>query len=258
MKYIIYGANRVAEDFIYIFDNLNILYIIDDIEDIDNFCKHRVETMQYALSDNAYDQIIICDFDKSMKEEVLQKNGLIYGKDYLYEEDFFTQLDEVFIPQDRKIAIWGTGNMSKFLLEHNLPWKIDIFIDSYRKQELLNNIAVYLPNNISDWKEYYIIIAIAKNEEIQEYLSGHGLIKNIDFIDYKDFLELPSIMLRQTIFDKSCYDLKCKTVLNHLEFLANEIAINCCPSLVSQGIGNVLDKNGIYFISIYEGEILMF
>lgn len=243
MKYIIYGANRVSKDFIYIFNNLNILYIIDDIDNIDNFCNYHVKTVQFALKDNTYDQIILCDFDKSIKEEKLKKNGLTYGKDYLYEEDFFSQLDDISIPKDRKIAIWGIGNMCKFLLKHNLPWKADIFIDSYGTQKFFNNTPIYQPNDISNWKNYYIIIAVAKDEEIQNELSKYGLTKDIDFINYKKFLELPSIMLRQTIFDKSYYDLKCKTVLNHLEFLVDGMAINCCPSLISQGLGNALDKS---------------
>lgn len=243
MKYIIYGVNRVSKDFIYIFNNLKILYIIDDIDSIDNFCNYRVETLQYALTDSEYDQIIICDFNKSIKEEKLQKNDLIYGKDYLYEEDFFSQLDDISIPKDRKIAIWGIGNMCKFFLKYNLPWKVNAFIDSYVGQEFFEDIPVYLPNDIFDWKKYYIIIAVAKDEEIHNYLLKHGLIKNVDFINYKDFLELPSILLRQTIFDKSCYDLKCKTTLKHLEFLVNGMTINCCPSLISQGLGNALDKS---------------
>ncbi len=56
MDYILYGDNRIAKDFRYLFDDLNIISVSDDIESI--------------LSDYCYDQIIICDFDKSQKEGI--------------------------------------------------------------------------------------------------------------------------------------------------------------------------------------------
>ena len=61
MDYILYGDNRIAKDFRYLFDDLNIISVSDDIESI--------------LSDYCYDQIIICDFDKSQKEGKLKKRG---------------------------------------------------------------------------------------------------------------------------------------------------------------------------------------
>ena len=134
MDYILYGDNRIAKDFRYLFDDLNIISVSDDIESI--------------LSDYCYDQIIICDFDKSQKEGKLKKRGLVYGKNYVYEEDFFSSLDSVSIPKDRKIAVWGTGNKCKFLLSHNLPWEPDLFIDSYKKQDTLMNVPVAAPGNI--------------------------------------------------------------------------------------------------------------
>ena len=137
MKYIIYGINRVSKDFIYIFNNLEILYFVDSYYDSDHFLGYCVKNMESMLADTLSDQkqIILCDIDKSVKEKKLQEHGLIYGRDYLYEEDFFTQLDDLKIPCDKKIAVWGTGNMCQFLLNHNLPWKTDVFIDTYKKQE---------------------------------------------------------------------------------------------------------------------------
>ena len=107
MKYIICGKNRVAKDFMYMFENLDILGIVDDVD--------------LAIEDNAHDQIILCDFDKTEKEKRLQQRGMAYGKDYVYEEDFLGFLDPVMLPKDRKLAVWGTGNMCQFLLKHKLP-----------------------------------------------------------------------------------------------------------------------------------------
>ena len=94
MKYIIYGINRVTKDFTYIFNNLDILYLADDFVKAENIWGYKVRSLEDALKDSSYDKIILCDFDKSKKEETLKKKGLSYGQDYLYEEDFFSELDE--------------------------------------------------------------------------------------------------------------------------------------------------------------------
>lgn len=77
MKYIIYGNNRVAKDFKYIFEHLNILEFVDNINRL------------IKLITDYHAQIIICDFDKLKRTNDLQKVGLVYGKDFFYEEDFF-------------------------------------------------------------------------------------------------------------------------------------------------------------------------
>lgn len=243
MKYVIYGANRITKDFIYIFKNLNILYIVDDNKKLEKICNFPVNKIENLLTDKSYDKIILCDFNKEVKEKNLQDFGFIYGKDYLYEEDFFYQLDDIFIPNNRKIAVWGTGNRCKFLLKYNLPWNIDIFIDSYKKQENIYNIPIYTPDEITNWEDYYIIIAVEKDKDIQNYLLNHGLIENEDFISYMKILNLPSILLRQTIFDQSYYDLKCNTMQSHLEILPDGCTRSCCTTFVSQGLDNIFDKN---------------
>lgn len=50
MKYIIYGVNRVAKDFLYIFDSLEIVYFIDTDSDRTDFLGYPVHDIAYALS----------------------------------------------------------------------------------------------------------------------------------------------------------------------------------------------------------------
>ncbi len=245
MKYIIYGINRAAKDFTYIFNDLEILYLTDDTVEPDSILwgKYPVRCMEDALADSSYDQIIICDFEKAEKERRLQERGLVYQKDYLYEEDFFAELDEISIPDNRKIAVWGTGKMCGFLLENNLPQKVEVFIDTYKQQDVFRSRPVLSPNEIKDWTQYYIIIAVADDCEIRNRLSGLELQEYRDYIGYKEFLALPSMLLRQTLFDQSYYDLKCSTMLNHLEILAGGETRSCCTTFVSQGLDNIFDKN---------------
>ena len=107
MKYIIYGINRMAKDFMYIFEELDILYLTDDDVQSGTFIwgGHPVRSMKDALTDTSYDRIIICDFEKTEKENRLLARGLVYGENYVYEEDFFDSLDTMPLPEDRKIAI---------------------------------------------------------------------------------------------------------------------------------------------------------
>ena len=250
MKYIIYGINRIAKDFLYIFDELDILYLTDDDAEQGKtiWGGRSVRKLEDALTDTSYDRIIICDFKKAEKEKKLQDKGLVYGQDYVYEEDFFAELDDISIPdgkktEDRKIAVWGTGNMCHLLLKKNLPWKIEAFIDSYKTQESFIGQPVISPDEITDWRQYYIIIAVEADCEIRNMLCAQGLNERLDFMGYKEILALPSVLLRQTLFDRSYYDLKCSTMCNHLEILEDGATRSCCTTFVSQGLDNVFEKS---------------
>lgn len=243
MKYIIYGVNRVAKDFLYIFKDLDILYLTDDVTERGNFCGYPIQGLEEALVDTSYAQIILCGFDKKQKEKILQKRGLLYGQDYIYEKDFFTQLDECSIPSDRKILVWGTGKLCRFLLEQELSFAVGAFIDSYKKSDHFMGKPVYFPDEIIDWKQYYIIVAVGKAEEIFEALLGYGLVEGRDFIGYQNIVYRPSDMLRKTIFDPSCYTLECNTMFNHLEILDQGNTRCCCTTFVKPNLGNILEKS---------------
>lgn len=244
MKYIVYGVNRVTKDFLYIFDRLEILYVTDDADTTEKVWNgYPVKNIEDALKDDIYDQIILCDFDKRQKEEKLQKNGLIYGQDYVYEEDFFAELDDVSIPADRKVLIWGTGQMCRLLLEQDLPFPVEGFIDSYKKNDVFMDRKVLFPSEIQDWRTYYVIVAVDRAQEVYEELAGYGMIKDQDFISYQKIAYLPSKMLRKTIFDRSCYNLECNTMLNHLEILDYGNTRCCCTTFVRPDIGNILEKS---------------
>ena len=64
MKYIIYGVNRVAKDFLYIFDSLEIVYFIDTDSDRTFFFGYLVLDLAYALNNQVFDQLFICFFAK--------------------------------------------------------------------------------------------------------------------------------------------------------------------------------------------------
>lgn len=54
MKYIIYGINRTAKDFTYIFDDLEILYLIDDNVEPGKVSLGQVSCAVYGSSPGGY------------------------------------------------------------------------------------------------------------------------------------------------------------------------------------------------------------
>lgn len=243
MEYIIYGANRVAKDFMYIFDEMKILYLIEDDYPSQVFQGYEVKNLEEALSGKSYDKIILCDFDKRLKEAKLRERGLERGKDYLYEEDFFTGLDEFQIPPQRKIAIWGTGQMADAFSKWNNNYQITAYFDNYKSTDTFRGIPVIQPGQVTDWKEYFIIVAVAKDNDIRNQLQSSGLKEKEDFVSYQKIIGQPSHMLRQTIFDRAYYNLDCRTMLNHLEIFHDGDTRCCCTTFVTQNMDNIMEKS---------------
>lgn len=241
MNYIIYGINRVTRDFIYMFNNLDIKYLTDNEVFTTSQWGFDVLELQYALKDNSYDKIIICDFEKKNKVEYLQSIGLKHGKHFLLEEDFFIQLDDFALPDSKPIAVWGTGNMAQKLMDEAVNFAPDIFIDSNKNKERFCDKKVYSPDEIR-LKDYYIVIAIAKSAEVRSFLESYSLKEYEDFCSFHAVLGRPSEMLRKTIFDDKYYELECHTMLNHLEVLNSGATRCCCTTFVAQDMDNILSK----------------
>lgn len=234
-KYIIYGSNRVAKDFLYIFNNLNIVaYLNDDVE-----TEHIRKTI--VTHDSA--QIIVCDFEHTLKENTLIQLGLKRGTDYLLEEDFFESLDNIHVPQDKECYIWGTGKMAGYFLGEGPKLHIDGFIDSNESIENFEGYKVFRPDYLKERKNSFVIVAVAKNREIVKFMHELGKKDNIDFCIYDKLIGQPSRMLRKTIFDRSRYEIECHTMLNHLEILAEGNTRCCCTTFVDQSLGNITQES---------------
>lgn len=73
---------KLTEDFKYIFkDFLDIQEICILADDSNNFNKK-------------YDNLICCTYDKKYAKSILSSHNLNYGKDYLWDEDYFPLLDD--------------------------------------------------------------------------------------------------------------------------------------------------------------------
>lgn len=241
MKYILYGANRVAKDFLYMFEDLQIVYFIDDEYEGRMFLGYPVARPAELNKRMTEEQIILCDFDKTKKETRLLEMGLVYGKDYLYEEDFFDRLDSFVIPKERKIAIWGIGRIAGQFCNAHPEYDPETFIDSRPKEETYRNKRVVLPKEIDDWTDRFVIVCVAKDEEIKEWLAESGLKESRDYVSYQKLTGIPSKLLKETIFDRAYYDLECNTMRNHLEIFHGGNTRCCCTTFVEQNLDNMMD-----------------
>jgi len=243
MRYAIYGANRIAKDFMYIFDFVEIGMIFRDFYEsyyIDNYECYPIDEMLFHREE--FDKLLICDYEKQKKHDYLESKGLIYNIDFIYEEDLFYLLDEEVINVGgREIILWGTGDYASKFLEWNRDYTIAYYVDSFKKG-MFNGKEIVKPGDIDEWNKYYIVVAVAKNDNIFEFLKEIGLKEGTDYCVSHQMMNCPSQMLRETIFDKRYYDLECKTMLNHLEVCRSTLHC-CCTTFLSYSIGNAKDKS---------------
>lgn len=238
-QYMLYGINRVSKDFIYIFDEIiDIVGIVDNYGEKEDFAGKKVYK-ESILNERQY-KIIICDFDKRKRERSLINFGYRYKEDYFYEEDFFRLLDSWNIPENRDIAVWGMGKIGSSFIERHPDLKIKYYIDCKEQEN------AYLPEQINNWKSIFVIITTAKWMEIADYLEKKGLAEGVDFVPYYQLENMPSELLKKTIFDQSCYDLQCETMLNHLEVLNQGNTSCCCTTFMDNRLGEVLHSDNIW------------
>lgn len=242
MGYIIYGINRVARDFIYIFKDLDIRYIVDNKIACDTIWGLPAFEISELNMQSISDQIIICDFNCLDKIAYLIKRGLSHGKDYFLAEDFFKSLDSFNLPDDKEIAVWGTGKMAQKLMDESEDFNPDIFIDSNKREDTFRGRKVFFPEEIA-LNNYFIVVAVAKSSEIYDELESIGMKERENFCSFQAILGRPSELLRRTIFDQSYFELECHTMLNHLEILNNGATRCCCTTFVAQDMDNILSGN---------------
>jgi len=246
MRYAIYGVNRVAKDFMYIFESINIVCFFED-ESVE---KSWIDIPVYRTSNiqdmnKLYDQIIICDFEKKTKKERLEHIGLKYGKDFVYEEDFFSSLDNYILnPSQKKIVVWGAGRRAEKMNAFFGINEIEFFVDSKVQGDYWKNSGkrILQPQQVGNWKDYFIVVTTAKSDSIISFLCEHGMKEYEDYCSLYELLTQPSWMLRKTIFDRSCYNVECQTIFNHIELNQSGELMCCCVPFVIGRIGSI--ENG--------------
>lgn len=94
------------------------------------------------------------------------------------------------ISKEKKIMVWGTGKISMKLLQQFPELEFEAFIDNDEEKNGSSyySKSIFHPQNITNWEELYIIIAVKTFSVIESQLSGYGLDKYDSYIDYAKIL----------------------------------------------------------------------
>lgn len=94
---------------------------------------------------------------------------------------------------EKKMIIWGTGKIARgvarrFDVATSNPYKIVAFLDSNKQAEMFNGLPVLAPEEIENWKECYVIVAVNNGRsEILQFLQEKGLEYGKDYIHWAEF-----------------------------------------------------------------------
>lgn len=258
MKYGIYGVNRVSKDILYIFDAIEVVCFFDDSPQMFSFENRNVYDVNCAksfLENKKIDQVMICDFCVDEKIHRLEQLGIGYITVSVFLENMFDINQNVLNPAKKPQIAWGVGKASEKLMMHHKLEDIEFFIDSNKTTETYKETdkKIYYPFEISNLHDYFIIITPKNYNEIAFQLEEKGLIKYRDYCTLSDLL--PSSreleMLKQTLFDKNCYDFECRSFFNHVEIGLNSLAC-CCVTFIPGSIGSMKNK---LFDDVWKGII---
>lgn len=90
----------------------------------------------------------------------------------------------------RKMVVWGTGDKGAFF-SGVTNQKIAFYIDSNKEKEgtFFYGKEIFHPDSITEWGEYFIVVAVDNHASIDDYLISVGLTNNVDFIHYTKLAE---------------------------------------------------------------------
>ena len=152
-KIVLYGNKKIQNDFRFLFGNL----LIAENEKWDKSTIIKMIREDFL--------IVICEKERNCSfENVLKDMELQICKNYVYIEDFFQYYNPMFLERgNRKLAIWGTGETARGLWEilesRGAASEVDFFIDNAQNKSMFMGKKVFLPAEIMDKEDLYIIVA---------------------------------------------------------------------------------------------------
>ena len=87
----------------------------------------------------------------------------------------------------KKIVYWGTGNICRLCLEWYPEKQPSFYIDSKIYGGEYRGKPVKSPEEIKDWTDLYVVIAVSAYKDIEKELEEKGLIRHKDFAHYRDY-----------------------------------------------------------------------
>lgn len=215
-KIVIYGSGRYPLDFLYIFDQLDVIYQIDD--------NAGENTRPFSALEEEQEDVfvIVCKYDPVAAHRKLDALGLQYGKDYCNASDLFYLLDYPLREKigGRKLYIWGIGTYSHTFfhsyIEHHPDLPITGCIDSniLMQGKTFFRYPVFTPYEIENQliaKNAFVIVATARYyDEVKATLQAYGLVENEDFVCFDKVHNYASFMMKEVVNDIPKIDFVCE------------------------------------------------
>ncbi len=245
-KCILWGKQRHIYEFLYMFDYLDYYgYITEDGNSQYEIPLNLLMASDREVLGSREYLIIICDIEMDEYIAVIQNYNLVEGTDYIQFETCFGLLDPFNekVLNNRKIAIWGTGetekNLQQACIENGYSISADLYIDSNLSKSgtQYSGCLVKTINEIKELKRYFIIVASIYYYNIREELNKLGFIEGKDYLPFSCFMSKPSAMLKDLVRAKELTDFYCNRPYKMLSY-AWFGAYPCCSTWVKYPIGN--------------------
>lgn len=240
----LYGNKRYISDFTFIFDKMNILGIIENLEDEIYDIKLKL------LEEKAI--LIICQFDVNDTLFFLNRIELKKGKHFFLADDLLYKVDFPInkISMEKSVFVWGTGEDSHSFFHDFVEKNPQISIcgvvdrDVNKHKKTFFGKIVYSPEEVVNEEDVFFVIATSKYyQEIKAFLIERGYAENIDFVDYRKLGNKVSLMLYQTIHDTSKTSFVCKKAFEDAYIGRNGVVWICAGANVDSQDENILNSN---------------
>lgn len=87
----------------------------------------------------------------------------------------------------KNVIFWGAGSIGKQCLVQHTEVEPVFIIDSFYKGGKLFGKDVRHPDEVKDWRKYFIVITVKHPKEIENYLMQKDLHKRENYLWYQDF-----------------------------------------------------------------------
>ena len=214
MKVALYGANRVAKDFLYLFDELDVdCCFADEGEDAEAFaagtgihCRPVAELQEVR---EICDRVIVCDFPgaaKDAKLACLEELGYVRGRDYCIEDEMLAALDPHPLSlAGKRLLVWGCGRRGEKFYRWYARRRELLAVEGYFDADpSMQSFHDYPVGRIPELLElvrtragqFFVLVTVRDHSEIFQALEQAGLQRFRDYGTYDDLVHAPSEMAR--------------------------------------------------------------
>lgn len=259
----IFGHGKIQEDFIYIFDWIEIAGFVSE----SGFLLDKERNQLNKKFDPRWDLIIVCE-DRANVRELANRLQIEIGEDIVHVDEVLYLLDDEWNEpwDEKKIIIWGTGNTAEELLKqidmYQAKLEITCFLSSETKNgEVFHGKPVYSPSILEEeYGDNLVVVANGAYDIIRENLIRDAWIEEVDFTNFMNFVSFlkrstskPSVMMKKTMYAPQVDVPFCEDPFK-LGFISSEMEC-CCDALVNTSIGGVKDSDLTKIWTSYSAKI---